>query len=35
METYDTTRYPKDMTPQEKAFMRFTAFEDENNHSLG
>ncbi len=29
MEAYDETDYPVDMTPQEKAFMRFTAFADE------
>ncbi|MFZ4828023.1 MAG: hypothetical protein ACOYLB_11770 [Phototrophicaceae bacterium] len=35
MENHDTTRYPQDMTPQEKAFMRFTAFdEDEPNHTV-
>jgi len=26
MEAYDETEYPVDMTPQERAFMRFTAF---------
>jgi len=26
MEAYDETEYPIDMTPQERAFMRFTAF---------
>jgi DNA-binding NarL/FixJ family response regulator len=30
MEAYDENDYPVDMTPQEKAFMRFTAFADEN-----
>ncbi len=30
MEAYDETEYPVDMTPQERAFMRFTAFADEN-----
>jgi DNA-binding NarL/FixJ family response regulator len=30
MEAYDETEYPIDMTPQERAFMRFTAFADEN-----
>lgn len=29
MEAYDATEYPVDMTPQERAFMRFTAFADE------
>jgi len=29
MEAYDETDYPVDMTPQERAFMRFTAFADE------
>lgn len=29
MEAYDETEYPVDMTPQERAFMRFTAFADE------
>jgi DNA-binding NarL/FixJ family response regulator len=28
MEAYDETEYPVDMTPQERAFMRFTAFAD-------
>jgi len=28
MESHDNTRYPLDMTPQERAFMRFTAFEE-------
>ncbi|MEM6280919.1 MAG: hypothetical protein AAF787_01895 [Chloroflexota bacterium] len=28
MESHDQTDYPVDMTPQERAFMRFTAFED-------
>lgn len=28
LEAYDETEYPVDMTPQERAFMRFTAFED-------
>jgi DNA-binding NarL/FixJ family response regulator len=35
MESHDTTRYPQDMTPQEKAFMRFTAFEEDNTHTVG
>ncbi|MFN8372227.1 MAG: hypothetical protein U0694_05040 [Anaerolineae bacterium] len=30
LEAYDETDYPVDMTPQERAFMRFTALEDEN-----
>lgn len=30
MEAYDETDYPVDMTPQEKAFMRFTAFADDS-----
>jgi DNA-binding NarL/FixJ family response regulator len=29
MEAYDDTEYPIDMTPQERAFMRFTALEDD------
>jgi DNA-binding NarL/FixJ family response regulator len=29
LEAYDETEYPVDMTPQERAFMRFTALEDE------
>ncbi|MBZ0294771.1 MAG: hypothetical protein K8L99_19570 [Anaerolineae bacterium] len=29
MEAYDATEYPVDMTPQERAFMRFTAFAEE------
>ena len=29
LETYDENEYPVDMTPQERAFMRFTAFADE------
>lgn len=29
MEAYDETEYPVDMTPQERAFMRFTALADE------
>jgi DNA-binding NarL/FixJ family response regulator len=29
MEAYDANEYPVDMTPQEKAFMRFTALADE------
>lgn len=30
MEAYDETEYPVDMTPQEKAFMRFTSFVEED-----
>jgi DNA-binding NarL/FixJ family response regulator len=29
LEAYDETEYPLDMTPQERAFMRFTAFAEE------
>ena len=29
LETYDETHYPPDLSPQEKAFMRFTALEDQ------
>jgi DNA-binding NarL/FixJ family response regulator len=28
LESYDETEYPTDMTPQERAFMRFTALDD-------
>lgn len=31
MESHDLTDYPLDMTPQERAFMRFTAFSDEDS----
>lgn len=31
LEAYDETEYPLDMTPQERAFMRFTAFENERD----
>lgn len=31
MEAYDEAEYPVDMTPQERAFMRFTAFANEND----
>jgi DNA-binding NarL/FixJ family response regulator len=31
LEAYDETEYPIDMTPQERAFMRFTAFANESN----
>lgn len=30
MEAYDEQEYPVDMTPQEKAFMRFTAFAEDH-----
>ena len=30
LESYDHTDYPSDMTPQERAFMRFTAFVDDD-----
>lgn len=35
LEAYDETEYPVDMTPQERAFMRFTAFaaDDGSAHS--
>ncbi len=35
LEAYDETEYPVDMTPQERAFMRFTAFaaDDDSPHS--
>ncbi|MBZ0301884.1 MAG: hypothetical protein K8J31_19200 [Anaerolineae bacterium] len=33
MEAYDANEYPVDMTPQERAFMRFTAFADERDES--
>jgi DNA-binding NarL/FixJ family response regulator len=33
MEAYDETKYPDDMTPQERAFMRFTAFEEDEDDS--
>jgi DNA-binding NarL/FixJ family response regulator len=29
LEAYDETPYPTDMSPQERAFMRLTGFEDE------
>lgn len=32
LEAYDETEYPVDMTPQERAFMRFTALADENKN---
>jgi len=31
MEAYDETEYPIDMTPQERAFMRFTAFDNKTS----
>ncbi len=31
LEAYDETEYPVDMTPQERAFMRFTAFEQDRD----
>jgi DNA-binding NarL/FixJ family response regulator len=31
LEHYDETEYPVDMTPQERAFMRFTALADDEN----
>ncbi|PJF39456.1 MAG: hypothetical protein CUN54_08685 [Phototrophicales bacterium] len=31
LESHDSTNYPTDMSPQERAFMRFTAFEDQAN----
>jgi DNA-binding NarL/FixJ family response regulator len=31
LEAYDETEYPIDMTPQERAFMRFTAFAEGND----
>lgn len=30
LEAYDETKYPADMSPQERAFMRLTRFSDEN-----
>lgn len=33
LEAYDATEYPVDMTPQERAFMRFTALADDNVES--
>ncbi len=30
LEAYDETEYPVDMTPQERAFMRFTAFAEQD-----
>jgi DNA-binding NarL/FixJ family response regulator len=34
MEAYDANEYPVDMTPQEKAFMRFTALADETDGKI-
>lgn len=34
LESYDETEYPVDMTPQERAFMRFTALAEENGEDL-
>jgi DNA-binding NarL/FixJ family response regulator len=34
MESHDRSDYPMDMTPQERAFMRFTAFEPEDETLL-
>lgn len=34
LEAYDETEYPVDMTPQERAFMRFTAFAEENDEDV-
>jgi DNA-binding NarL/FixJ family response regulator len=31
LESYDQSEYPSDMTPQERAFMRFTALDDDIN----
>jgi DNA-binding NarL/FixJ family response regulator len=33
LEAYDETEYPVDMTPQERAFMRFTALADESEEA--
>jgi DNA-binding NarL/FixJ family response regulator len=33
LEAYDETEYPVDMTPQERAFMRFTALDEEDKDS--
>lgn len=33
LESYDQHEYPTDMTPQERAFMRFTALANENQQS--
>jgi DNA-binding NarL/FixJ family response regulator len=35
LETYDETVYPPDLSPQEKAFMRITALEDDTNTPRG
>lgn len=34
LESYDETEYPVDMTPQERAFMRFTALELEDDETV-
>ncbi len=34
LESYDETEYPVDMTPQERAFMRFTALAEENEEDF-
>ena len=34
LESYDETEYPVEMTPQERAFMRFTALADEDDTSV-
>lgn len=34
LETYDDTVYPPDMSPQERAFMRFTALDDSDSPAL-
>lgn len=34
LESYDETEYPVDMTPQERAFMRFTALADETGDAV-
>jgi DNA-binding NarL/FixJ family response regulator len=34
LEAYDETEYPVDMTPQERAFMRFTGFADETEAEM-
>lgn len=35
LEAYDDTEYPVDMTPQERAFMRITAFAEEDDAETG
>ena len=34
LESYDETEYPVEMTPQERAFMRFTALADEDDRNV-